>query len=54
MQGRALFDIVQDNAEFVRMQNNRDYIRNIEGILVIEQENPNLFEDLEHTDILNS
>jgi hypothetical protein len=54
MQGRALLDIVQDNAEFVQMQDNQDYIRNIEGLLVTKQENPNLFKDLEHTDISNS
>ena len=54
MQGGALLDIVQDNVEFVRMQDNQDYIRNIEGLLVTERENPNLFEDLEHTDISNS
>jgi hypothetical protein len=54
IQGGALLDIVQDNAEFVRMQDNQDYIRNVEGILVTERENPNLFEDLEYTDISNS
>jgi hypothetical protein len=52
MQGGALLDIVQDNAEFVRLQDNQDYIRNVEGMLVTERENPDLFEDLEHTDIL--
>jgi hypothetical protein len=26
MQGKALFDIVQDNAEFVQMQDNQDYV----------------------------
>jgi hypothetical protein len=54
MQGKALLDIVQDNAEFVQMQDNQDYIRNIERLLVTKQENPNLFKDLEHTDISNS
>ena len=51
MQGRAVWDLVQDNAEFVRLQDNQDYIQNVEGMLVTEQENPHLFEDLEHTDI---
>jgi hypothetical protein len=48
MQGGALTDLVQDNAECVQMQ---DYIQNVEGILVTERENLDLFEDLEHTDI---
>jgi len=26
MQGKALFDIVQDNTEFVQIQDNQDYI----------------------------
>ena len=52
MQGGALLDLIQDNAEFVRMQNNQEYMQNVEGILVEERENPNLFEDLESTDIL--
>jgi hypothetical protein len=54
MQGKALLDIVQDNAKFVQMQDNQDYIRNIKGLLVTEQENLNLFKDLKHTDISNS
>lgn len=45
---------MQENAEFVQMQDNQDYLWNIEGVLVAEQENPNLFKDLEHTDIVDS
>lgn len=52
MQGRALLDLIQDNTEFVQIQSNQDFIQNIEGMLVIEQENPNLFKDLKSTDIL--
>jgi hypothetical protein len=51
MQGKAVWDLVQDNAEFVRLQDNQDYIQNMEGMLVTEQENPHLFKDLEHTDM---
>jgi hypothetical protein len=51
MQGGAVWDLVQDNAEFVRLQDNQDYIQNVEGMLVTEQENPHLFEDLEHIDM---
>ena len=54
MHSGALSDIVQDNAEFVRLQDNQDFIQNVEGILVTERENPHLFKDLEHTDIQNS
>ena len=51
MQGGAVWDLVQDNAEFVRLQDNQDYIQNVEGMLVRERENPHLFEDLEYTDM---
>lgn len=51
MQGGALLDLVQDNAQFVRMQDNQDFMQNVEEVLVTERENPNLFEDLESTDI---
>ena len=42
---------MQDNTEFVQIQDNQDYIQNIKGTLVTEQENPGLFKDLKHTNI---
>jgi len=54
MQGKALLDLVQENAEFVQMQDSQDHLWNVKGVLVTEQENPNLFKDLEDTDIVNS
>jgi hypothetical protein len=51
MQGGALLELVQDNAEFVQRQDNRDFLQHMEGMLVTERENPGLFEDLEQTDI---
>jgi len=51
MQGGALLELVQDNAEFVQRQDNRDFLQHVEGMLVTERENPGLFEDLEQTDI---
>ena len=51
MQGGALLELVQDNAEFVQRQDNIDFLQHVEGMLVTERENQGLFEDLEHTDI---
>ena len=34
MQSSVLLDLIQDNAEFVRMQGNQEYMQNVKGILV--------------------
>jgi hypothetical protein len=54
IQGKALLNILQNNAEFVQMQDNQDYIQNIKRLLVTKQENLNLFKDFKYINILNS
>jgi len=49
-QGGVLSELLQNNAEFVRSQENVAFVQNVESVLVAERENRDLFEDNEGND----
>jgi hypothetical protein len=40
--------LIQDNAEFVRKQENREFVNGVEDLLILERENPSIFQDIEN------
>ena len=46
-----LLRLIQDNAEFVRRQENQEFVEGVENLLILERENPSVFEDVENNDI---
>ena len=47
-QERELSRLIQDNAEFVRRQENQEFVNGIENVLILERENPSVFQDIEN------
>jgi hypothetical protein len=43
-----LSKLIQDNAEFVRRQENREFVEGVENLLILERENPGVFQDIEN------
>jgi len=41
--------LIQENAEFVRKQENREFVENLENLLILERENPDMFQDMENS-----
>ena len=50
-QDGELLRLIQDNAEFVRRQENQEFVEGVENLLILERENPSVFEDVENNDI---
>jgi hypothetical protein len=40
--------LIQDNAEFVQRQENREFVNSVEDLLILERENPGVFQDIEN------
>ena len=43
--------LIKGNAEFVRRQENQEFAKGMENLLIQEWENPDVFEDTENHDI---
>ena len=46
-----LLRLIQDNAEFIWRQENQEFVECVENLLILERENPSVFEDVEKNDI---
>jgi hypothetical protein len=40
--------LIQENAEFVQRQENPEFVNSIENLLILERENPSVFQDIEN------
>jgi hypothetical protein len=49
-QGGVLSELLQENAQFVRRQEDAAFMQNVENVLVAERENFDLFQDGEGND----
>jgi hypothetical protein len=47
-QKKKLFRFIQNNTEFVQKQENREFVNNIEDLLILERKNPSIFQDIEN------
>jgi hypothetical protein len=52
-QERELSRLIQDNTEFVQRQKNWEFVNSIEDLLILERENPSIFQDIENNSSYN-
>ena len=40
--------LIQNNAKFVQRQENQEFVKGVENLLIFERENPSVFQDIEN------